>query len=91
MVQCKTVLIPGLHVLVHPNQTQTFPQQNSNKCPKNAQKMRGACVTSSNLHFFQILQDFLLLFELTSETEVTKCSNQSIAVLLNIIVSSHFG
>ena len=36
--QCKTVPIPGLHVLVHPNQTWTFPLNNIAikvpKCPK---------------------------------------------------------
>ena len=79
---CKTVLIPGIHVLVHPKQTWTVPLHKIT--------IKVATWTKYEMqayHFFRFLvcSQYFQLYELTREIEVINSRNQNIAVLFNVI------
>ena len=83
--QFKTMLISGLHVLVHPKQPWTFPLTTSEKSPQ----MHKIWVKSvqfffSNFWLFPIFYVFFLLYVLTSMYKVIKYRNQNMAFLLNV-------
>ena len=54
--QCKTVPIPGLRVLVHPNQTWLFPLNDITI--KVAKNMRKTCIISSDFLFVPNILSF---------------------------------